>query len=512
MARDCSFSKHEIRKAIKDSQGANRELKQGKPKTLITDMFAPVAINPQGTQIAICNTLDNELVILSTENKRLIFKLKLDETNSIDSLKKPVLTFLNETSLLPISTDLESLELYNMVKETLILKLKMVNNANIKSILSNIELERLLLVLDNGVIVIYDLLDGLKILDTVDIYKSFDDYQLFSSTKSISAAIQMNKGGQVVPTELLSKSEQKTERLPDSFKNRFINYYKNNSNGNICIVFQNDKLVYTSLIKEEFEVIEDYSSGTGNKQSVEDIHRGTVIDTTSFSSSSIRELEPIDRPKLVLRNVIIYNTTTLKFEKILKNLHHSGIQTMCLSEDGNILVTCSSKGTIIRCFNIAEMENNTIAKPFAEFRRGSTFTRIEQLVIDSNNEFIAVLVSNSEIIHIFNLRDYEDKMREMRQENASRFNKYFKKFTKREHIRHCSHIRREYNEKHEFKSCILQFERINKKFKTGEDESSSAIPNLIILYEDKLTSYSVNLEDRECTLSGTSPQIGSFAV
>lgn len=481
---------------------------EGKPKTLITDMFAPVAINPQGTQIAICNKLDNELVILSTENKRLIFKLKLDETNNIESFKKPVLTFLNETSLLPISTDLSSLELYNMVKEKLILQLKMVNNANIKSILSHIDLERLLLVLDNGVIVIYDLLDGLKILDTVDIYKSFDDYQLFSSTKSISAAIQMNKGGQVVPIELLN-TEQKTERIPDSFKNRFINYYKNNSNGNICIVFQNDKLVYTSLVKEEFKVIEDYSNGTDNKQSVEDIHRGAVIDTTSFSSSS-RELEPIDRPKLVLRNVIIYNTTTLKFEKILKNLHHSGIQTMCLSEDGNILVSCSTKGTIIRCFNIAEMENNTIAKPFAEFRRGSTFTRIEQLVIDSNNEFIAVLVSNSEIIHIFNLRDYERKMKEMREENASRFNKYFKKFTKREHIRHCSHIRREYTEKNEFKSCILQFERINKKFKTGEDDSSSAIPNLIILYEDKLASYTVNLEDRECSLSGTSPQIVSF--
>lgn len=488
---------------------------------MATNMFVPIAINAQCTQIAVYNKIDNDLVILSTENKRLIFKIKLDESNNHESFKKPVLTFLNETSLLPLSTDLISLELYNMLKEKLILKIKMVNNANIKQILSHIELERLLLVLNNGIIVIYDLLDGLKILDTVDIYKSFDDYQLFSTNKSTSKSIEMNKGGQVIPIEILNKhntNELSTERLNDSFKNRLINYYKTNSQGNICIAFQNDKLIYSSLVKEEFEVIKDYSNNTDNNNNstnVEDIHTGNIIDTTTFTTSSGRKtLEPIAKPKLVLRNVIIYNTTTLKFEKILKNLHNSGIQTMCLSEDGKILVTCSTKGTIIRCFKIDELEHNTIAKPFAEFRRGSTFTKIEQLVIDSNNEFIAALVSNSEMIHIFNLRDYEQKIKEMKKNYNNRFNKYFKKFTKRDHLRHCCHIKREYNDKNEFKNCVLQFERINKKFDSEEVDEDNTInnnsPDLFILYEDKLSSYSINLDDKECILSKKSPHINSF--
>ncbi|XBW36433.1 hypothetical protein QEN19_002011 [Hanseniaspora menglaensis] len=480
---------------------------------MVESEYIPLALNPQCTQILIFNRITNELIVLSIENKRLIFKIKIDKTYK--EFEKPVVTFLNETSLLPLSSDLSSLELYNMIKEKLILKIKMVNDATIKSIMSHVDLERLLLVMDTGLIVIYDLLDGLKILDTVDIYKSFDDYQLFSSNKSTSKTIQMSKGGQTISSELINKRKfsESIDRLPESFKNRLISYYKNNSNGNICIVFQSEKLVYTSLIKEEFDVVEDYNRNTHDNSSlsVDVLHTGDVIDTTKVVSGSRNMLEPVEKPKLILRNVVIYNTTTLKFEKILKNLHNSGIETMCLSEDGKILVTCSTKGTIIRCFKIDELDSNLVAKPFAEFRRGSTFAKIEQLVIDSNNEFIAALVSNSEMIHIFNLKDYEKNIADMKYNNSNRFNKYFNKFTKRDNIRHCCHIKRDYNDFNGFKQCILQFERINKKFNAKDDEEiSTHLPSLFILYEDSLKSYDININHLECSLSILSPKIDSF--
>ncbi|GMM41813.1 hypothetical protein DAHU10_027230 [Hanseniaspora uvarum] len=466
--------------------------------------FKALAINPQASQIAILDLRDNIINILSTDNLRRIYTLTLDEgTNSLNT----PFCFLNETSLLPISKDLESLELYNMLKDKLILKIKIANDSKIKQIISHVDLEKLLVVLDNGSIIIYDLLDGLNILDTLDIYKSFDDYQLFSSKKKkeTKGSIEMNVGGQVVAPEKLNKLRPYPEHLQNNIKNRLMDYLVNsNTNGNICIVYQKDKLVFTSIVKEQFN--------TDNNQTLNDwINKtsSTIIDV----SGSTKTLKPIDNPEMVLKNVVVYNTKTLQFEKILKNLHESGIQTMCLSEDGKILVTCSIKGTLIRCFKIDELQNNTDAKPFAEFRRGSTFVQVEQIAIDSNNELIAVSIANSEIIHIFNLKDYERTNNVMNGSDRNRFNKYLKKFTKRDHIRSCCHIKKEFDEDNKsFKKCILQFERINKKFDVVDDSEDQYgnLPDLVILYDDSLKSYKMNLNQTICDLSQRSPQIKSF--
>lgn len=85
-----------------------------------------LAINPQASQIAILTLRDNNLQILSTDNLRQIYNLKLDDTTDSSN---PPFCFLNETSLLPISKDLESLELYNMLKNKLILKIKIANDS-----------------------------------------------------------------------------------------------------------------------------------------------------------------------------------------------------------------------------------------------------------------------------------------------------------------------------------------------------------------------------------------------
>lgn len=66
--------------------------------------FKALAINPQASQIAILDLRDNIINILSTDNLRRIYTLTLEEgTNSLNT----PFCFLNETSLLPISKDLE---------------------------------------------------------------------------------------------------------------------------------------------------------------------------------------------------------------------------------------------------------------------------------------------------------------------------------------------------------------------------------------------------------------------
>ena len=347
----------------------------------MSNQFKALAINPQASQIAVLNIRDNVIHILSTDNLRRIYTLKLED--GVTSANPP-LCFLNETSLLPISKDLESLELYNMLKDKLILKIKIANDSKIQHIISHVDLKRLLVVLDNGSILIYDLLDGLNILDTLDIYKSFDDYQMFSSKqkKDTHGSIEMNVGGQVVPTDKLNKIRPYPDVIQNNIKNRLMDYLINsNTNGNICIVYQKDRLIFTSIVKEQFN--------TESNQTLNDWINNTNSDVIDVSGSS-KTLKPIDHPEMVLKNVIVYNTETLKFEKILKNLHESGIQTMCLSEDGKILVTCSITGTLIRCFKVDELKNNADAKPFAECRRGYTFVQDENIAIHSTQTMIAV--------------------------------------------------------------------------------------------------------------------------
>lgn len=62
------------------------------------------------------------------------------------------------------------------------------------------------------------------------------------------------------------------------------------------------------------------------------------------------------------------------------------------------------------------------------------------------------------------------------------------------------------------KKCILQFERINKKFDVVDDSEDQYgnLPDLVILYDDSLKSYKMNLNQTICDLSQRSPQIKSF--
>lgn len=95
------------------------------------------------------------------------------------------------------------------------------------------------------------------------------------------------------------------------------------------------------------------------------------------------------------RGHIIVGNDTLFSKRSIK-VHDSNINYMCYNQDGNLLATTSSKGTIIRIFNV---ENNY--EKIKELRRGSYVTRILNMNFnDKSNIIICSTINGS--IHLFN--------------------------------------------------------------------------------------------------------------
>ena len=92
-----------------------------------------------------------------------------------------------------------------------------------------------------------------------------------------------------------------------------------------------------------------------------------------------------------------YTYTDHKSFKI--NAHESNINYLTLSKLGNLVATCSQKGTIIRIYHT---QNGTLVK---ELRRGSDHTIINWIEFNSGEEMI-LCRSRKGTIHIFNT-DYK---------------------------------------------------------------------------------------------------------
>jgi len=73
---------------------------------------------------------------------------------------------------------------------------------------------------------------------------------------------------------------------------------------------------------------------------------------------------------------------------------------MRLSPDGTLLATASGKGTLIRVFD------TETAKKIAEFRRGSDYALISDIIIDKDNKYISC-ASDKGTAHIFALKGGE---------------------------------------------------------------------------------------------------------
>ena len=127
-------------------------------------------------------------------------------------------------------------------------------------------------------------------------------------------------------------------------------------------------------------------------------------------------------PNIAKGKIQIQTYLPTKTSKII-NAHDSNIAYVSINNDGNILATASDKGTLIRIFNINNGELIT------ELRRGSKNVKINCIVFDKENNFIACS-SDVGTIHIFNIEnvskliseEIEEENKESENENKNKKN------------------------------------------------------------------------------------------
>lgn len=79
------------------------------------------------------------------------------------------------------------------------------------------------------------------------------------------------------------------------------------------------------------------------------------------------------------------------------NAHTSRVACFALSQDGRLIATASTKGTLVRIFNAAE------GNLLQEVRRGADRAEIYSLAFSNNLQYLAVS-SDKGTIHVFNLK------------------------------------------------------------------------------------------------------------
>lgn len=100
-------------------------------------------------------------------------------------------------------------------------------------------------------------------------------------------------------------------------------------------------------------------------------------------------------------SVIFFDTINLTAAGTFR-AHESVLQCLKFNEEGNMIATASTKGTVIRVFEVAT------GNRLFEFRRGvSRYVTIYSLCFSADSKFLSAS-SNTETVHIFKLKDEED--------------------------------------------------------------------------------------------------------
>ncbi|KAI3961229.1 hypothetical protein MKX01_035815 [Papaver californicum] len=100
-------------------------------------------------------------------------------------------------------------------------------------------------------------------------------------------------------------------------------------------------------------------------------------------------------PGLQKGQIRVENCTTKKTKFI--TAHDSSIECLSLTQDGKLLATASSKGTLVRIFN------TTYGTLLQEVRRGADRAEIYSLAFSPTAQWLAVS-SNKGTVHVFNLK------------------------------------------------------------------------------------------------------------
>ena len=99
-------------------------------------------------------------------------------------------------------------------------------------------------------------------------------------------------------------------------------------------------------------------------------------------------------------DIVVFNLVTLQPTHVI-NAHKAPISTFKLNSKGTRLATSSTKGTIIRVFDITKGVKRY------QFRRGTYNTKIHCLAFDKTDQFLLCCSSNL-TVHIFKMVDSDD--------------------------------------------------------------------------------------------------------
>ena len=102
-------------------------------------------------------------------------------------------------------------------------------------------------------------------------------------------------------------------------------------------------------------------------------------------------------------SVCVFDAVTQKVVHIIE-AHQAPIQALALSRDGAFLATASTKGTLIRVFDIAGVAAMTASEATMTFRRGVTSSTITTMRFNDAGTLLCVASSHG-TIHIFPLID-----------------------------------------------------------------------------------------------------------
>lgn len=119
--------------------------------------------------------------------------------------------------------------------------------------------------------------------------------------------------------------------------------------------------------------------------------------------------EKVNNENFISDNVFVYIVNSDEGEQInIVNLlnnneikikaHQDKIRRIAVNNNNDLIATASIKGTIIRIFDIITGEKKY------EFRRGSNYSKINNMVFSADSKFLALL-SDRNTIHIYNLYD-----------------------------------------------------------------------------------------------------------
>ena len=156
------------------------------------------------------------------------------------------------------------------------------------------------------------------------------------------------------------------------------------------------KIYYYSSLEDILnykEIDEITTSGNGN--GIFSINLDPAKNIIAYLTKNIGEIMIKTYPKIDNENSDYFNNNKNYITKKI-SAHQTEITLMTLNHQGDIIASCSQKGSIIRLFN------TTTGYLLKELRRGTDFAEIYSLNFDKTSQYI-LCSSSKGTVHIFNV-------------------------------------------------------------------------------------------------------------